>query len=170
MDLDILHNSSQKKLNDFNKSLLIKKKSDVFHKIYYNIISYSFFYKHKQLLKYLSVGLVGVIVDFVLLYLFTEFLGLFYLISATLSYIFGITANFILNKKYTFKFEQNKFRKNFKAFSSYFIVSISSMVITLLFMSLAVEFLNLDYMFAKIIISLLMLSYRYGIHSRCFRK
>ena len=167
---DGLKNTKQKKINDFNKTLLSKKKDDFFHKIYYFIISCPNLYKYKNVIKYLSIGLVGTIVDYFVLLLLTEIFGVFYLISASISYFLGIISNFTLNKKFTFKFENNKFNYVIRVFLSYFLVSIFSLVITLLFMSFFVEVVHINYIIAKVTISLVMIFYRYFAHSRCFKK
>jgi putative flippase GtrA len=167
---DGLKNTKQKKIDDFNKTLLSKKKEDFFHKIYYFIISFPNLYKYKNVIKYLSIGLFGTVVDYIVLLFLTEIIGVFYLISASISYCLGIISNFLLNKKFTFKFENNKFNYVMRAFLSYFLVSIFSLIITLLFMSFFVEVVHINYIIAKITISLVMIFYRYFAHSRCFKK
>jgi putative flippase GtrA len=165
-----LNNKKQKKINDFNKTLLGKQKKDIFHKIYYLIISFPWLYKYRQIVKYLSIGFFGTIIDYGVLLILTEVFGIFYLISACVSYFLGLISNFILNKKYTFKFENNKLNYLIKTFLSYFFVSVSSLIITLLFMSFFVEVLGIYYIISKIIISLIMLFYRYFAHSKCFKR
>ncbi len=150
-------------------SLLVHKKRSFFHKIYYTLIGFPVFYNNKKMLKYFSIGLVGTIIDFSLLFVLTEFLGFFYLFSVMISYSTGLTTNFILNKKYTFKYKTNLL-KTTNVFISYFLVSISSLVIILIFMSFFVELLNFHYFASYIIVCLLMLFYRYKGHSLCFKK
>jgi putative flippase GtrA len=159
----------QKKLKDFNKTLIIHKKRSIFYKIYYKIMTVPFLYKYKRIFKYLTLGLVGTFVDFILLFIFTDILGLFYLFSATISFLSGITANFFLNKKFTFKYVGKKLGAIIKSYLSYVSISLFSLFLTLIFMSFFVEILGLGYMLAKIVISFLLLFTRYSAHSRCFK-
>jgi len=52
--------------------------------------------------KFCLVGLIGILVNMFLLWLLTEFVGLFYLISAAISIEFSIISNFVLNDFFTF--------------------------------------------------------------------
>jgi len=101
----------QTKITDFkyNKpsffnSLLVHKKTSFFHKIYYRLIDFKLFYKHKKRLKYSIISLSGEIIDFSFLILFTDVFGLFYLLSAFLSYLIALLNNFFLNLRFTFKY------------------------------------------------------------------
>lgn len=157
----------QKYNSQLKNSLLIHKKTSFLHKIYYTLIGFPIIYAHKKMLKYLSIGIVGTIIDFCVLFLFTDILNIFYLFSVVISYTIGVSTNFLLNKKYTFKSKTN-FVKTIKTFSSYYLVSLSSLLIILVFMSFFVEFLNLHYLASYIIICFLMVFYRYKGHSICF--
>jgi dolichol-phosphate mannosyltransferase len=57
----------------------------------------------KRFLKFCIVGLSGVGVNIGLLWLLTEFFGLFYLVSAVFSVEASIISNFILNELWTFR-------------------------------------------------------------------
>jgi len=159
----------QKYNGSLKNSLLIHKKRSFIYKVYYSLIGYPIIYAHKKILKYLSIGLVGTFVDFCVLFVLTDFLGLFYLFSVMISYTTGLSINFYLNKKYTFKHTAS-FLRSVQTFFSYYLVSLSSLVIILVFMSFFVELLNLHYLMAYVIICFLMVFYRYKGHSICFNK
>ena len=55
-----------------------------------------------RFLKFCLVGLSGVLVNIGLLWLLTDIIGLFYLISAAISIESSIITNFILNNAFTF--------------------------------------------------------------------
>lgn len=59
--------------------------------------------KRARLLRYLVAGSVAAIVDFGLLYLFTDEFGLHYLISAILAFIAAFFVSFFLQKFWTFR-------------------------------------------------------------------
>lgn len=50
-----------------------------------------------QLLRYVCVGAAAFIVDFSMLYVFTEYLGIHYLCSAALAFIGGVLTNYTLS-------------------------------------------------------------------------
>lgn len=55
-----------------------------------------------QLFRYTFVGGVAFIVDFSLLFIFTDFFGIYYLISAALAFLLGLTTNYILSIVWVF--------------------------------------------------------------------
>ncbi len=62
--------------------------------------------EHKRFLKFGAVGLSGIFVNEGLLWLLTEFAGLFYLFSSIIAIEISILSNFILNDIWTFKRER----------------------------------------------------------------
>jgi putative flippase GtrA len=55
-----------------------------------------------QLFRYTFVGGVAFIVDFLLLFVFTEYFKVYYLTSATISFICGLGTNYILSVSWVF--------------------------------------------------------------------
>ena len=55
-----------------------------------------------QLARYLVVGGLAFVVDFGSLYLLTEFVGLHYLISAAVAFLFGLVTNYCLCRLWVF--------------------------------------------------------------------
>jgi putative flippase GtrA len=55
-----------------------------------------------QFLRYLIVGGLAFVVDFISLYLLTEFGGLHYLISAAVAFLLGLIANYSLSRAWVF--------------------------------------------------------------------
>jgi putative flippase GtrA len=158
----------QKYNSVLKNSLLTHKKTSFLHKIYYTLIGFPIIYAHKKMLKYLGLGLVGTVFDFLVLLLLTDVFKLFYLFSVIVSYTIGVSINFFLNKKYTFK-QKTSFKNTIKTYGSFYFVSLSSLLIILVFLSFFVEFLNLHYFASYAIICVLMVFYRYKGHSICFK-
>lgn len=74
--------------------------------------------EHHRFLKFCTVGVVGIIVNEGLLWLLTEFVGLFYLMSSIFAIEFSIISNFILNDIWTFKKERKgEYLKRFVKFN-----------------------------------------------------
>lgn len=58
---------------------------------------------HIQLFRYGIVGGIAYIVDFGLLFAFTEYAGIPYLVSAAISFLTGLTTNYVLSIFWVFK-------------------------------------------------------------------
>lgn len=56
----------------------------------------------QQFSRYIVVGGLAFLVDFGLLYLLTELLGLYYLFSAAIAFLFGLFTNYILSRLWVF--------------------------------------------------------------------
>ena len=67
-----------------------------------------------QFVRYFFVGGFAFIVDFGLLYILTEYAGLHYLLSATLSFIAGLVVNYIISCIWVFN--NSKFRNRIVEF------------------------------------------------------
>jgi len=148
----------------FRNTLLSKKNNSLIYKIYYYIMAIPFFYKNKTKIKYIVVSLLGEVVDFSVLYILTTFVGIFYLLSATISYLSAMFFNFTLNRKYTFKFKPKNFIDFIKAMLQYFGVSFLAMFINLFLLGLLVQLTNINYMFAKLIVTLFLSVFIYLSH------
>lgn len=113
--LEILAKSKMKKENifeiPFNFSDRIKGKSK------FNFKQTKIAFKHllklakssgeeKRFIKFLLVGLSGILINEGFLWILTEFAGLFYLLSSLIAIEFSIISNFILNDIWTFKKER----------------------------------------------------------------
>jgi putative flippase GtrA len=153
----------------FSKSLISLKRNNFFYKLYYLLLDFNFFYKFKKSLKYSAMTLISNFYDYAILFILTDFLGVFYLLSATISYISSIIISYLLNKKYTFNYIYNNFKENLYSFFKFFSVSLSAMILTLLIMILFVEILGINYIVARLIASFIILFYVYLAHSNVLK-
>lgn len=55
-----------------------------------------------QFFRYIFVGGVAFLVDFASLYIFTDYIGVFYLVSAAVAFILGLITNYILSISWVF--------------------------------------------------------------------
>jgi len=149
----------------FTNSLLIRKRTSIFHKIYYNLISIPLVYKYKTKLKYISLTFFGEIVDFLFLFILTSFLNVYYLLSTIIAYVAGMFVNFNLHKNYTFKYNTPNFWKNLFSFLKYTMISITGLVVTVILMGVFVEFIGMHYLLARLIAGMIAFSINYYGHS-----
>lgn len=161
----------RRKKISFRETLLTKKKPDLLHAIYYEMVSNSVLYSKKVFLKYASLGIIGTIVDFAILLALTEFVGMHYIFSAIIGAIFGFYVNYLLNKKYIVRergYKQHKL--NFWFTFTYFIISFLCFVFAILFLVFLVERYSMGYFLANAISSFIFFLLRYFAHKILFNK
>mgnify|MGYP000731125056 CR=1 FL=1 len=85
-----------------------------------------------RFVKFCLVGASGVLVNMGLLWLLTEFVGLFYLLSAAISIETSIITNFILNDRFTFPDRRSAGAKHFlKRLVKFNLISLAGLGINL---------------------------------------
>ena len=102
-----------------------------------------------QFTKFAIAGLIFAVVNILILYALTDFLGIYYILSSIIAFALGSTGNFLLNKKWTFKerMRHDLLKKYTKAMS----VNISAVVITVALLFILTEFLNIYYLISQTI-------------------
>jgi len=106
-----------------------------------------------QAFKFAIVGVINTLINLVLLYLLTEFLGIHYLVSAFFAFVVANLNSFILNKIWTFK-ESIK-HKAASRYVKFIAVSVTALAVNLIFLYVLVEFFRVWYMFAQVLAVLL---------------
>ena len=158
---------SNKNKYRFSKSLIEISKHTIFHRFYYFLISYSFFYKYKRYLKYVTLGMVGTIVDLGLILIFVNWLNFFYIPIVVISDLSKGFVNFSLHKKYTFKDESKTFSlRNIKSFIRYYFINIVGVILVFILIILFVEFLHFSAFWAKVIADLIINFTRFTSHKK----
>jgi len=105
----------------------------------------------KQVLKYLVSGATVAIVELTLLYVFTQFFGVWYIFSAVLAFLFAFCVSFSLQKFWTF---QDKAKEVIhKQASVYLFISVANLGINIVALYLLVQVAGLWYLFAQVLIS-----------------
>ncbi|MBT4277472.1 GtrA family protein [Candidatus Falkowbacteria bacterium] len=104
-------------------------------------------YKYKLFIKYCIVGGTAAVVDFGILFILTDFFSVYYLTSATASFIVSALVNYSLNRSWTFQ-SNGKKRKQLPIF---FTIATLGLIINNGIMYTGVEFFGLWYILAKVI-------------------
>ena len=107
----------------------------------YNLLS--------QFFRYSLVGAVAFLVDYSVLYVLTEYLNIYYLLSATLSFIAGLIVNYLLSLKWVF--HNSKLRSKTVEFGVYGLIGIVGLVLNNLIIYCLTEYLLVYYMISKLI-------------------
>jgi putative flippase GtrA len=108
---------------------------------------YAYFKQNQgQIGKYLVVGVTAAIIDFGLLYALTDGVHIYYLLSATISFIVAAIYNYSLNRAWTFRSSGSRT----KQVPIFFIVAILGVLLNNTIMYLGVEKVGLYYLLAKV--------------------
>lgn len=109
---------------------------------------WNFFWDNKKLmLKYGVVGAVSAVVDFGVLFILTDWFNVYYLASATVSFILSAIVNYTLNRNWTFKSNGQR-RKQVPIFLT---IAILGILLNNNIMYVSVEHWHLHYLWAKVI-------------------
>ena len=101
----------------------------------------------RQVIKYLFVGLLGTLLDFLFLYLLVEYCHLHYVLAAIISISIIIWLTFNLHKYWTF---QNREKNYLFQFLKYLLSRGVSHLINFAVLIFLVEIFNLWYLWAKL--------------------
>ncbi len=102
----------------------------------------------EQIVKFGFVGFLCFFIDYGLMVLLKEKLGIHYLISSTISFTVSVIVNYILS--ITFVFETDKSKNKVGEFVIFVCLSVIGLGINALCMWVAVEFIHIHYMLSKI--------------------
>ena len=123
----------------------------------------SLFAKHA--FKYYLVGASGVFVNLGILFVLTEFVGLWYLLSSSIAIYVSITTNFFLNKTWTFR-DTIIQQPGFLMYGKFIGVSLVGMGIQLGFNYMFVEKLSVYYLLAALMSILIASSVNFILNRR----
>ena len=113
-----------------------------------------------QFFRYLFVGGIATVVDWAILFALTDFAKINHLISAIISFVAGLAANFILSKAIVFS--QNEARvKPIMEFISYALIGVIGLGITELIMFLITNCMDYHYMLSKVVATAIVLGWNY---------
>jgi dolichol-phosphate mannosyltransferase len=104
-----------------------------------------------HVVKFMMVGLTGIVVNTFFLKYFTEGLGLYYLIAAVGSIEISILSNFILNEKWTFQEPENKVHGFLGRMARYNMISLGGLVINLIVLAFLTSVIGIYYLISNVI-------------------
>ncbi|GAA5819028.1 MAG: GtrA family protein [Methanobrevibacter sp. CfCl-M3] len=114
-----------------------------------------------QFFRYIFVGGIAFLVDFGFLYVLTEYLGIFYLLSATISFIFGLIVNYILSLIWVFN--KRKLNNRVHEFAVFALVGIVGLGLNNVIIYFFTEILFVYYLFSKIISQVFVLLWNFFV-------
>lgn len=102
-----------------------------------------------QFVRYFFVGSFAFVVDFGLLYILTEYAGLHYLLSATLSFISGLLVNYIISCIWVFS--NSKYKSRLVEFLFFAAIGVVGLLLNDALIWLFTDCIGTHYMFSKIV-------------------
>lgn len=113
----------------------------------------------EQIMKFGVVGFLCFFIDYFVLFVVTEFLGIDYLISSAISFSVSVVINYILSIK--FVFNTKKDANKVKEFILFVVLSLVGLGINQIIMWFTVEKMAIYYMIAKIFATALVMVYNF---------
>jgi dolichol-phosphate mannosyltransferase len=104
-----------------------------------------------HVVKFMAVGLIGIVVNTVFLKYFTEGLGLYYLIAAVGSIEISIISNFLLNDGFTFWEPENKVHGFVGRMARYNLISVGGMGVNLVVLAFLTSVFGIYYLISNVI-------------------
>lgn len=118
--------------------------------------------KHKklidQILKFGVVGGLAFLIDYGLLYVLTEFVGIHYLISSVISFTVSLIFNYILSIKWVFDVTKKQTAKEITIFV---ILSVIGLGINQVVMYAGSDLLHIYYMLTKIVATAIVMVWNF---------
>ena len=112
-----------------------------------------------QMLKFSVVGITAFLIDYVLLWVFTEFVGFDYTTSNILSYTIGTIYNYVLSVRWVFSVRSKHSQR--VIFIVFVVLSLIGLGLNQLLLVVLVELGGWGYMVAKLVASIIVSIYNY---------
>jgi len=109
---------------------------------------------HLQIIKYLLAGGIAVAVNLSTLYSLTEFLHIYYLVSAVIAFCISFICSFTLQKFWTFR--DHSVDRAGSQLSKYLLMQIINVTLNTTLLYILVEYAHIWYIFSQTIISLML--------------
>ena len=114
---------------------------------------------HIQMFRYLFVGGAAFIVDFLSLFILTDFFGIYYLISAGIAFILGLIANYFLSISWVFN--KRKLKKRHIEFGIFALIGIVGLGLNEIFIWFFTQDLQIYYLISKIFAAVIILFWNF---------
>ena len=112
-----------------------------------------------QMFRYAIVGGMSFAVDYGLLYVFTEWFGFHYLLSATISFTAGLVVNYLISIRWVFG--KSKLSSRAAEFAVYGIIGVAGLLLNNLLLYIFTDHLHLHYMLSKLIAAVTVLVWNF---------
>lgn len=112
-----------------------------------------------QFFRYLFVGGFAFLVDFSLLYIFSDICGIYYLISAMLSFIISLIVNYLISTYWVFN--KNQMENKLVEFGIFSLIGVIGLIFTEIILYLCTDVIGLYYLISKIIATAIVMFWNF---------
>ena len=112
-----------------------------------------------QFFRYLFVGGLSFLVDFFLLYFFSDICGVYYLISAALSFIISLIVNYSLSTLWVFN--SNQINNKLMEFVVFSLIGVIGLIFTEIILYLCTDIFGIYYLISKIISTIIVMFWNF---------
>lgn len=102
-----------------------------------------------QLFRYTFVGGIAFLFDFVSLYVLTEYFNIYYLVSAGIAFLIGLTINYILSIIWVF--QEHKIKSKYIEFIIFSLIGIIGLALNQIIIYFFTEIVEIHYLYSKLI-------------------
>lgn len=117
-----------------------------------------------QIAKFIIVGGIATIIDFVLLYILKEFVGINEIVSNTISFTISLIYNYIASIKWVFDVDNNKNQN--KQFVTFVVFSIIGLFINNLILWICIDKFSINYLLGKVIATGIVMIFNFVTRKR----
>lgn len=121
-----------------------------------------------QLFRYTIVGGLAFIVDFSSLFIFTEFLNIYYLISAALAFSLGLTTNYFLSISWVF--DKRSLQNRYAEFFAFAGIGLVGLLLNEFFIWFFTEIALFHYLISKIISTFFVYAWNFAVRKQMLFK
>ncbi len=112
-----------------------------------------------QFFRYLFVGGFAFIVDFSLLYIFSDICGIYYLVSAVISFIISLIVNYLISTYWVFN--KNQMENRLLEFGVFSLIGVVGLVFTEIILYTCTDIIGLYYLISKIIATAIVMFWNF---------
>lgn len=112
-----------------------------------------------QIMKFGIVGVLATLIDYAVLWMLTEYAGLYYLVSTAISFGVSVVFNYVCSMRYVFVRKENADRQ--KEFVIFVVLSVIGLGINQLLMWLGADILGAYYLIAKLFATAIVMVYNF---------
>ena len=121
----------------------------------------------KQVIKFGIVGVIATLIDYIILFILTEYVGLYYLISSIISFSISLIFNYILSIIWVFNIKN---KQTYKELLLFVILSIVGLIINQIILYFCTDILNCYYMISKMIATVIVMIYNFITRKKFIEK
>ena len=107
-----------------------------------------------QMMKFGVVGLIAFGIDYGLMVLLTQAFGVFYLLSATISFIVSVVFNYFASMRYVFTHKEGMTRR--REFTIFVVLSVIGLGLNNAFMWIGTSLMGISYLITKLVATFLV--------------